>query len=1225
MAGGGILQAAQHLCFGLVPGLRSHASVTPLRGALTQASVAAALKWTRYCQGRAMDRRIATLFVCQLLLWFSAAARCADVFDLGDLYFERIGDERIIPNGVTALAQDADGFIWIGSENGLVRYDGYRYRRFKANPDTPGALAGDFIRSLWLAPDGRLWVGTYADGVSVWDPSTEKFTSFRHRSGDANSLSNDQVDAIAGAADGEVWLGTHDGLDRFDPRTGRFAHYRHDPADPGSLPNNDIRALLARKSGELWIGSRGGLSRFRAGRFERVHSDEGDSGSLAEQIVEALYEDAQGRLWIGTRHGGAAWIDPSSESLHRVIVSQGQSRGLSNPFVEAVVQVGNDIWLGTYGDGITIVDARTGQIRRPVRHDPAIRSSLSFDQIGAFLVGSDGLLWVGTWGGGLSRFNPGNSSFRTLRSSPTRPGALSAPSIRSVTEISSGSIWVGTTGNGIDVIDPSIGVVDGFRADPNVPGTLKSGHIWGIAETSDGVVYVATSEGLHRYRPEDRTFLRFSREDGLIDDTVRALLADANGALWIGTNAGLNRLDPTRGKFETFRYEDRSDEVFMARISVLRETGNGALWVGTNDGLYVLPAGATTLSRIAHDPQKPSSLPHNHVRDLLVTKRGQLWVATDLGFARLQSWDGHNAVFDPVSRHVDDRGPIGVNFLEDAAGRLWSDQGMLDPATWQFRGFGRADAVDIGGSWDGSKAKTRDGTLLFGGSTGLLMVRPDRLSGWTYQPPVRISHASVDGVSRPGSGMRELSLPAGTRGFSIEFSALDYSAPEQIQYTYRLAGYDPDWIPTDAENRRATYTNLDPGDYTFEVRATNRVGDWSPHTLSIKVRQVPYWYQTTPVRLLALALLVALPFLLYQFRGRQILASERRLQAEVESRTRGIGMLSVIGREITESLRLNEVVGCVYVRVRDLVSANAFLIGIYRRDTEMIEISMAMENDTTLPPFVWRMDETDRLAVWCVRYAREVHTRCAADVLRYVGVKLAPLEKTTSMESIVYLPLQVGGQVVGCMSVQREAAGGFDDVQMDMLRTIAAYAAVAIEHALAHEAAELASLTDPLTRLPNRRAFIETARYQASVAARSGKPLSLAIADIDKFKAFNDEYGHDGGDFVLKEVANLLREQLRQQDVVARWGGEEFVFMLPNTSVDDARHVMEKVRAELAARRFEFNGHRFAITSTFGVAAYDWAGDLDAALKSADEALYQGKQKGRNQVVVAEVTKSQGV
>lgn len=551
---------------------------------------------------------------------------------------------------------------------------------------------------------------------------------------------------------------------------------------------------------------------------------------------------------------------------------------------------------------------------------------------------------------------------------------------------------------------------------------------------------------------------------------------------------------------------------------------------------------------------------------------------------------------------------------------------MLDLVAWQFREFGRADAVDIGGgAWDGSKAKTHDGTLLFGGATGLLMVRPDQLSGWAYRPPVRISQASVDGVSRPGSGLRELNLPAVTRGFSIEFTALDYSAPEQIQYKYRLVGYDPDWIPTDAENRRATYTNLDHGDYTFEVQATNRVGAWSPHTLSIKVRQAPHWYRTTPARGLMFALLVALPFLLYQVRVRHVRASERRLQAEVESRTRSIGMLSVIGREITESLRLNEVVGCVYARVRDLVSADAFLIGIYRRDTEMIEIPMTMENDTALPPFRWRMDETDRLAVWCVRYAREVHTRCASDVLRYVGVKLGPLEGTTSMESIVYLPLQVGRQVVGCMSVQREATGGFDDVQMDMLRTIAAYAAVAIEHALAHEAVEQASRTDPLTRLPNRRAFIETTQHQASVAARSGKPLSLAIADIDKFKAFNDEYGHDGGDFVLKEVANLFRERLRQQDIVARWGGEEFVFMLPNTSVDDARHVMEKVRAELAGRRFEFNGHHFAITSTFGIAAYDWAGDLDAALKSADDALYQGKQKGRNQVVVAEVTKSQGV
>jgi len=1145
---------------------------------------------------------------------------CAEgVFDLGDLYFETVGDETAIESRVvTALTQDQEGYLWIGTQAGLTRYDGYRFRRFRHDKDNPNSLAGDYVRSLWMAPDGKLWIGMQSDGVSVFDPSTDRFENYRHDPGDPNSLAHNRVDAIVGDGLGGVWLGTDNGLDHLDPSSERFTHFRQDDDDTKAIQNNHIRSLLLDDKSDLWVGSRSGLDRRRNGRtgFENLSKDENAEDTLVDREVVCLFQDTHRRVWIGTRQHGAAWIDPSNLQLHWIPLARSFRDGLAHPFVLSIAQINpNEIWLGTRGGGVTVVEASTGFVQRQIQHDAAISSSINLNQIGALWVGEDDLVWVGTWGGGLNRFSPSNKAFRTLRHSQTRSQTLSHANVLSVHELTSGQIWIGTGGNGIDILDPVRGVIGGFRSDPELSGTLADGTVKAIAELSGGRVFVGTLAGLHRFQPEFQTFQHFTREDGLLDDYVRSLLAAPDGILWVGTNAGLNRFDPSSSRFERFNDAERQGLLFEEDVHALAQTSNGVLWVGTGNGLYVLPPGEQALRRITHDPDRDDSLSHDFIVGLLVDRQDRLWVATGEGLYRLDSRDGQMAHFELISSSHEWH---GENLLEDAAGRIWSEVSMIDPTSWRVQEFGRADAVDIGTPWIGSFTQTRDGTLLYGGSKGLLMVRPERLGGWIYEPPVHISEVLVDGVRLPGTRLTELELAPEKRSFSLEFTALDYSAPDKLQYAYRLVGYDPDWINTDAENRRATYTNLDPGTYTFQVRATNRVGTWSPHELSILIRRLPYWYQTNIFRTLIAVTLVLLPFLLYKVRMQQLRASKRRLQSEVEARTRSIGVLSVIGREITESLRLNEVIGTVYARVHELFKADAFSIGVYHQETETIEFPMTMEKGSVLPSTSYRMGESDRLAVWCVRYGQEVHTQTLADGLKYVSTVLEPVDGE-EMESVLFLPLRVTGETVGCMTVQRQAPGGFDDVQLDMLRTIGANAAIAIDHALAHAALKKASLTDPLTQLPNRRAFIELSQHQISVAAGNGTPLSFVMADIDKFKNFNDEYGHDGGDYVLKEVASLFRKLLREQDVVARWGGEEFVFMLPNTALDEAKLAIDKIRVALTEKHYLFNDHHLGVTSTFGIVAYNHVKDLDAALKAADEALYLGKENGRNQVVLATV------
>jgi diguanylate cyclase (GGDEF)-like protein len=171
-----------------------------------------------------------------------------------------------------------------------------------------------------------------------------------------------------------------------------------------------------------------------------------------------------------------------------------------------------------------------------------------------------------------------------------------------------------------------------------------------------------------------------------------------------------------------------------------------------------------------------------------------------------------------------------------------------------------------------------------------------------------------------------------------------------------------------------------------------------------------------------------------------------------------------------------------------------------------------------------------------------------------------------------------------------------------------------VQRRKAEEALEKAALTDPLTEIPNRRAMMDILNRQAAQATRSGSPLGIVLADVDLFKAINDSLGHVAGDRVLRDLAGTLRRTVRTQDVVCRWGGEEFLTLLPDTDLASAVKVAEKIRARVERERFEGDYAPAQITISAGVAVFDGRGSPDSVLKAADDALYRAKRAGRNRV-----------
>lgn len=836
------------------------------------------------------------LFACVL----SGAPACFGAAPTSTLRFTSL--RAVIPSdmSIVALLQDRQGFIWIGTHNtGLYRYDGYQAVRYAHSPVNPAALPNDQVSALFEDGAGRLWVGTQS-GLARYNPETDDFTVFKAPPGPKN---NCLITRIIGDGRSGMWLATWGGLQHFEPATGQFIQYTHREGDPASLSSNDINAIALDHRGGLWVATwPGGIDYLRAGgnTFEHFRVDDSASPDPKVNLVRALYYDREHRLWIGTELGAYRWADGAPWSSRAHLPSP--SSRISGFYQDR----SSAIWAGTTHGGLLrwsgAADASEAFVLRP--DDPY---SLRSDDIRAVMQDRGGLLWVGTFTAGINTVNLNSHGFRRLLPNGANESSRGiSNALSSIAGAPDNKIWLGSR-RGFSLFDPSSGeTLLRYFHDPAVQGEMAAKAVYSIFQPPGGELWLGTSAGLYAFTEKTRQFRNYSFGKGA-ENFINTVAPGRGGTLWLGTGRNVVRFDPATGTHRVFAHADGdADSLSLTGITCMLEDRRGRVWIGSewSSGLDMLDAATGKVRHFYFDKNNKDGLSDDKITAIFESRDGRIWLGTAGGLSEIiTSSSGDIGFRSSVS--VNSGGPTKViSITQDTGGTLWvatvSGLQALDASTGAVKKYGPADGITdgftIGASYTGA-----DGMLYFGSLQGITVVDPPRVGRTVHTPQVSIIDIGVDGRSlreppRPPGVVLDgaitkpstLELPPEASAFSIAFAALDFTNAAENRYQYKLTGFDKDWTNADAARRSASYTNLDPGNYLFEVRAMNTAGLWSDHAATLRINILPPFWKTGWFRLLSLSMLVALLVVLYRLRIGTLERTQARLQQLVLERTRAL-------------------------------------------------------------------------------------------------------------------------------------------------------------------------------------------------------------------------------------------------------------------------------------------------------------------------------------------------
>jgi diguanylate cyclase (GGDEF)-like protein len=834
---------------------------------------------------------------------------------LADLSFDGPDVKQGLPhNSVYDFAQDSRGLMWIATFGGLARYDGYRLRTYLHDASDPSSLPDNNVRLLLANPQGGLWLGTGNAGVIVYDPATDSFHPLDNMPA---ALRHAHVLALAPDHEGGLWFGSPLGLAHYVAAEHRYEVFARAAgrAAADGFDEGSVFSIYQDRANNLWVGGDNGLEVKRAGstRFEPVPGVAGPGQVGEHPSVWTIFEDHESRLWIGTDVTGLGVVDRAQNRIVGYPRMAGLDSLVGPHTVRGMVEVRKDeFWIATYGDGLIIFHPGTGQAHRYQREVTA-SAPLRNDFIRGIYLDKTGVVWLGT-DRGVSRVNALDTGLLSIHSAFLRSPGLEGGEVRSVAA-QGDRIWVGMDKGAMGVIEPDGQIRAVQPAAGVLPGQLSAREILSIKPADPGTVY-AGGVGLFEIDTRRLTY-RPVPSPLLAKQLLNAVLVDGN-QVWAATYKGLVCYDRVTHSSRLYAHvagdpSSLSDDY----VRDLFKASDGQIWITTRLGLDRFEAKTGTFQHIRHDPHQADSIPDGNMQPLGEDNHGRLWIGTmGEGLTILWNWtpDG-KPHFRTLTRAQGFPDELALSVMRGKDGRMWSNTpeglAVIDPDTLKIHTYINADGLRETAQNLFSSATLSDGTIVFPGDEGLIVVRPqllrERMAG---MPRLALTHFTVPGREESpaalafGAADHGITLEPSQRAFQAGFALLDYSAPEAVRYSYKLEGFDRSWNRVDPDMRRAAYTNLPPGHYRLLIRASMRTGESPPAELDIPILALAPWYQTPWFTVLSA--LGILTLVLLAVRGRTSALRKRQvvLEREVNARTAELNRKGVELMQLNEQLEL---------------------------------------------------------------------------------------------------------------------------------------------------------------------------------------------------------------------------------------------------------------------------------------------------------------------------------
>lgn len=831
-------------------------------------------------------------------------------------------------NSIFCILQDSQGFMWFGTKDGLNMYDGYKFTIYRNSLKDSFSISNNNIKCIIEDKAGNLWIGTWGGGINMFNPLTGKFTHYKFEKQNTSGLNNNFITALMEDKEGNIWIGTDDGgVNKLEIKTGRFKHYGHKPGISNSLSSNRINQIIEDKNGIIWIGTKGeGLNRLdpKTEKITVYEHDPNNPNSIPENWISALYEDQEGDLLVATR-SSINVFNPYEAHFHRYPIKNGPM-----PIAAIVEDNNHTFWIPTLGEGLFSFSKALGLFKQ-YSHNPLANESLSLNNLPSIAIDKGGVIWIGSDGAGINKTNPNSTKFGVYKNEQGNSKSIQSKSIRAIFEDKNQLLYIGGYG-GIDVIDRKNELLKPLIANKNNRPVIindKGFHLFLEDANDPNILWLGIEgQGISKYDLTTKKIKTYKNVEELYpyqlcNNTFYTGIDDGDGTIWLGGAQGLTKFDKHAEIFSCIKKEPTNpNSLNNNEVAALYMDKHKVLWIGTtNGGLDEYNLKTKKFTHHVSIPNDTNSLSNNSVRSIYGDETGILWIGTDGG--GLNKYDIKKKTFKAYT--VDDGLPNNViySILSDEKDNLWLSTNLgisvFNTKTGKIKNFDASDGLQSNEFNQGAYYKSKSGELFFGGINGVNFFHPSQIKGNPFPPAIVITSfkkTNNDFVfDQPINLLNEITLSHKDRVFSFEFSALDYTAPEKNQYAYKMDGFNDDWIYNGTKHE-ATFTNLNPGVYTFMVKGSNNDGVWNENGVSIKVIIPPPFWQTVWFKVLIGLTSITGMFAIFKLRLRNIKRRNIILESQVKERTKELfeinqqlEKLSIVARETANGVFITNAEG----------------------------------------------------------------------------------------------------------------------------------------------------------------------------------------------------------------------------------------------------------------------------------------------------------------------------